>query len=400
VLTPAVIVLKAGSSGRPHPTLSSHQPAVRRLGKVKNRLENCFGARNKAFHSESLAMHIKNFRNLPIKTALMVDLAVLTAIQGILTIFQAPIFAKLTVILLILMIAISQAIRELSDNGGHEPADHGERRQGTGPALDGRELRVRSALRTEGPLPTFAALNPFGDLIEIRPWRNSDGNEMLQRYAPRDVDNQLDRQLRKTGRVLIVGSPISGVSRTVYELASRRSTQYLVFAPNFAHGLQAETMQEVLHAGNLKQPVLLWLGNINKFTDDSVSVGLLKDFLAARTGSRIIATITSGLDYVTWVSSARRLADFFDEHCVVERQLTRAEIANAQEIYPDYDFSEGIAAPFTYVSSLMFKANAGNPRCGRSFCNGDCVIARAVVSIVIDWHATGTLRPLTKADLT
>jgi tetratricopeptide (TPR) repeat protein len=254
-------------------------------------------------------------------------------------------------------------------------------------------LRMWPALsvRDTDPHQIGVARSPKADAYR------KDGS-LIAPYVDRDVDTRrhdsADERLRRSGLILLIGVPASGVTRTAYQLARRAVPDAMVLAPSGPRGLKTAIDNDVLGLFAPRAQVLLWLDRIDKSGEDGPSVAMLRQLRKQSPGLRVIATIPSGDRYLRWVADNADVADEFGEPLTVERlPVSAAELQRAQSLYPELDFSEGIAAAFTTVSSLLQLMRAGNSNCDHDSCAGDCALTRAVVAVAMDWVGTGTPRP-------
>jgi hypothetical protein len=206
---------------------------------------------------------------------------------------------------------------------------------------------ARSALRI-WPAPEIADADP--ELLGITASRRISGSaddSTLTRYVPRDIDSKAAERLRSRGAVLLVGEPASGVTRTAYELALTDPTRRKVLAPRPTDGLRiAVTELEVLRRLAPPTRVLLWLDNIADHSTDGLNRSLLDQCREESLGLRVIATIRSP-DYQSWRARQPELATLFGDPVQIRRLPTPKEKNAAELLFPNIDFSQGIAAAFT-----------------------------------------------------
>jgi tetratricopeptide (TPR) repeat protein len=255
---------------------------------------------------------------------------------------------------------------------------------------------ARSALRI-WPAPEIADADP--ELLGITASRRISGSaddSTLTRYVPRDIDSKAAERLRSRGAVLLVGEPASGVTRTAYELALTDPTRRKVLAPRPTDGLRiAVTELEVLRRLAPPTRVLLWLDNIADHSTDGLNRSLLDQCREESLGLRVIATIRSP-DYQSWRARQPELATLFGDPVQIRRLPTPKEKNAAELLFPNIDFSQGIAAAFTGTGALLARRIGGNSTCPFEPPGGDCALSRALIDIAIGWYACGTPRPLTK----
>ena len=139
-------------------------------------------------------------------------------------------------------------------------------------------------------------------------------------------------------------------------------------------------------------PLLVWLDQIDRFSDEGLSPSMLRRCLGHASGSRVVATV-SAMAYETWCVEHRDLAEMFDE-VTLDRLPTQRELDLAAGAYANVDFTEGIGAAFTATGSLVNRMRAGNPNCPFEPVGGDCPLARPLVETVFAWTSTGTTRGL------
>lgn len=216
-------------------------------------------------------------------------------------------------------------------------------------------------------------------------------------YIRRDIDQEAALQLRANGRLLLVGEPGSGVTRTALHAAQSGEAKRSVLAPRAPNGLQ-NSLNELDVLSRLRPPtrLVLWLDKINEFAPNGVTVSLLKRCASASPRLRIVATISSML-YESWHAEQSELAAFFGDHIRVRRLPSAQELAAAERLYPGRDFSHGIGSAFTGAGSLLARLTGGNITCPFEPIGGDCALSRALMNVVFSWYASGTPRPLKKS---
>ena len=166
-------------------------------------------------------------------------------------------------------------------------------------------------------------------------------------YVPRAIDEKAALRLRERGFVLLVGEPASGVTRTAAELAQTAGSTRRVLAPRPPHGLR-RSVNELNVLDRLQPPVrlVLWLDRISDYLPDGVTVPLLQRCQEASPRLRIVATIGS-TRYLRWQTEQPELAAWFGDPVHLKRLPTPRERDAADDLYPDRDFTHGVAAAFT-----------------------------------------------------
>ena len=215
-------------------------------------------------------------------------------------------------------------------------------------------------------------------------------------YIARDKDAEVPVKLRAQGRLLLVGDPGSGVTRTAYEAACASGDERVVVAPIAPDG-PSKVFTLGLPARMPGARVVLWLDRIDAYSLAGLTPQLLGDLRGEWPGLRVIATI-SPLAYADWSSTNPRLAAEFDV-VRLERVPSAREREDAAAAFGDLDVSHGIGAAFTGLGALLARYTTGDVACPFEPPGSTCEISRAVVAAAAAWWGTGTTRPLTRGIL-
>ncbi len=255
---------------------------------------------------------------------------------------------------------------------------------------------VEACLRTSWPPPVVKDISPFDIGV-----RRSGLAERASRtpgtlpYVARDVDERAKQRLQRSGLLLLIGEPASGVTRTAYELALARVPSFRMIAPLPPDGLRrAFGDLDLLSRNDLEGSFVLWLDRIHDFGKSGVTVSMLRRCRKGFPGTRFIATVPSGIEYTQWATDNPEVAQEFGDPVVVPRLPSPREKEEAQAAYRGVDFSEGIAAGFKAITALLIRLNAGYDSCPYEPAGGMCDLARSVVTTAIQWTGTGTPRGL------
>jgi tetratricopeptide (TPR) repeat protein len=252
------------------------------------------------------------------------------------------------------------------------------------------------------PLPRIDEVDPIKDLSVAR-------SQLAQSYTvdgmshppyvERDVDRIARVRLQRLGSVLLIGAPISGVTRSAYELALSTSRRVLV--PKTPEGLVTALCDlDVLSAIPSEATLLLWLDRVDKFTEAGLTAAMLARCQAHLPGLRVVSTISSP-EYSTWAAENRLVAEAFGEHVrTLKRKLSPTELERAEAAYPGLDFAEGIAGTFTVAATLLRRLHGGNDQCPYEPDGDDCAFSRAIVEAAAEWASTDIGAPLPAHQLT
>lgn len=246
------------------------------------------------------------------------------------------------------------------------------------------------------PLPGLDEIDPIRDMGVARSElaeQSAGVGGSLAPYVERDIDRIARERLRSQGAVLLIGAPLSGVTRTAYQLAL--STPRRILIPKAPEALTIALRDlDVLSAVPPTTPLLLWLDRIDTFTEAGLTAAMLARCQEHAQGFRIVATISS-LEYNTWVANNPSFAEVFGRHVgTLSRKLSSEEFERAECAYPGIDFGEGIGAAFTLAATLLKRMHGGNGNCAFEHAGDDCAVARVIVDIVLDWDRTDIGVPL------
>lgn len=247
------------------------------------------------------------------------------------------------------------------------------------------------------PLPRIGDVDPYTQLGVARSHlagQRAADREDAGTYIGRDIDPAAKRQLQASGFVLFLGAPASGVTRTAYQLALTVPTSPMVFAAVVPHGVSTALSElDVLSRPELRVNLLLWLDRIETFTKHGLTATMLRSFGRRSPGLRVVATISTN-HYEVWAAENPALAEVFGDPVPLARLLSAHEAARAEVAYPEVDFSEGIAPAFTNTTTLLRRLRGGNHECPYDPAADQCVLARAIVEIALEWACTDIERPL------
>jgi tetratricopeptide (TPR) repeat protein len=335
-------------------------------------------------------------RSLPRTTVLAVCVALAALVVTVMSLLDAPTWARIVAAVLVFGLALaSEADKRYAARVEKEGKEQAELE-----AAQEKEKKwlqkARSALRI-WPAPEISEADP--ERLGITPARlispSTDGSTLTQ-YVPRAIDHKAAERLRSRGAVLLVGEPASGVTRTAYELGMADPTPRKVLAPRPTEGLRVAVNElEVLSRLAPPTRLLLWLDNIVDHSTDGLNRSLLDRCRDESPRLRMVATIRSP-DYQSWRSRQPDLAALFGDPVHVSRLPSPKERQAAELMFPEVDFSQGIAAAFTGTGALLARRIGGNSTCPFEPPGGDCSLSRALIDIAIGWYACGTPRPLTK----
>lgn len=328
-----------------------------------------------------------------LKAALLVGLLplVLGAVFGILSILGAPRWAQLVALAGVVIVGIPPLVRELRGIVATEREDDAAKAAETVKQKADWERRVRAAIRW--PLVPLSQMDPFDDL-GVGKSKLADlfrGEERLAPFVRREAHQALAGQLQASGRLLIVGEPASGMTRTAYEVARDDGVDRLVLVPRSWAGL-LEAVEDLDILSRIHRPVLLWLDRIDNLVDDGRLADAIKKVQKHASGSRVIATIPRG-PYRIWSVEHHAVAEILDPF-PLPRRPTQRERERAEAAYPDVDFSYGVAAASTAAAELLDRKRLGYGECPHEPADHRCSVAKSLVDLSLEWVETGTTRPL------
>jgi tetratricopeptide (TPR) repeat protein len=343
----------------------------------------------------SMSSVVTRLRKLPRTTVFAVCGALLALVLTLMSLLDAPTWARIVGAVSVLGLALA------SEADKHRTArlEKVGKEQAVREAAEEKERKwvreARSALRI-WPAPEIADADP--ELLGITPSRwisHSADDPTLTRYVPRAIDSKTAERLRSRGAVLLVGEPASGMTRTAYELALADPTRRNVLAPRPTDGLRIAVNELEVLSRLTPTRLLLWLDDIADHSTDGLNRALLDQCKEESPRLRVIATIRAP-EYQSWRGRQPEVAAFFGDPLHVRRLPTPEEKKAAELLFPDIDFSQGIAAAFTGTGALLDRRIGGNSTCPFEPPEGDCPLSRALIDIAIGWYACGTPRPLTK----
>ena len=333
-------------------------------------------------------------RRWPTAVVLAVCAIVLAAVQGLLGLLEAAVWVKALALVLVAGTAVGVQLENMrasaakvreADLLARAAADQAEERW----------VRRASAALMSWPCQPLAEIDPSELGVKRSALANLPDDTIgdLPRYIPRDQDRVAEERLRERGLLLLVGAPGSGVSRTALEVARSDPTTRVAVVPQPPKGLKEADDLDALSRLGPPRRLLVWVDRIDEHAPNGITAKLLRRWRERSPGLRVIATIPTNR-YETWQAERHELAQEFGDPVWLDRLATADEISRALEVYPGVDFSEGIAAAFTALQSLKTRWVAGYSDCPHDPPGSDCVVARAVVPVAVDWVNTGTLRPL------
>jgi tetratricopeptide (TPR) repeat protein len=359
---------------------------------------------------------LRNLRAQP-RAAVLVFCGILAAsLQAILGLLEAPPGARVGAVLLVAALAVASELDKASARRQQQYAADLQ-------AQEAREAHETDWLRRAHgcfriwPPPQMDGVDPI-DLGVVRSQLallHTPSGESSPPYVGRDVDDLARKRLRQRGRLLIVGAPASGVTRTAYEVSLRTgdraatpqsggSAPYpdarivLVPQPPLGFKTALDDLDLPSHLDQSRSP-LLWLDDLDAFAPDGLTATMLTRFVKRFPGCRVVATIST-TSYRLWVAEQSDVAEWFGNPVTLMRLPSVDELRAAEATYPEVDFSEGIAAAFTSARALLVRQHAGDADCPYEPIGGDCQLAREVVSLALAWTCTGTKRPLPISRLT
>lgn len=331
---------------------------------------------------------------------LAVVAAVATAAASVLGLLEAPVWARLVVVLVIAGIAVVIALeKERGDRRGRKETEEQHRR-----AEEAAESKWQIAVQDclLWPPPKIGDVNPYKEL-GVAPSQLAEhftaAGQLVAPYVSRDIDRAAAKRLQSQGFLLLIGAPASGVTRTAYQLALTVPTSPALIVPLRPDGLTAALSGlDVLSRLSSRTPLMLWLDRVDKLSEAGLTAAQVRRCGEHSPGLRVIATISSNR-YEVWASENPSLSNAFGDPVNLNRVPSEAELDRAEAVYPGVDFSEGIAAAMTVNAALLKRLHGGNHSCGSERAGEDCALARAIVEITSEWVSTDVGRPLPVAEL-
>jgi tetratricopeptide (TPR) repeat protein len=334
------------------------------------------------------------FRTLPVGSALALGIVLLGATQAVLGELEAPLWSRVASAVLIALVSIASELDKLHTRHVEKVEEERLRREAE-EAAEAKWLRdARDALRI-WPAP------PVGDVdqhtLGVARWERPPPDAPpgeIGPYIRRDIDQRAIKRLRAQGALLLLGAPASGVTRTAYEVAKAEDTTRMVLAPEAPLGPKRALVDlDVLSRLAPPNRLVLWLDRVDRFREGGLTAAMLRDCQERSPGLRVVASIAT-TRYEIWAADEPELAGMFGEPVRLERLATPGERERATRLYPEMDFSEGIAAAFTATGALLVRLRAGDSNCRFEPADSDCALAQTVVQVAISWAGTGTPRPL------
>jgi tetratricopeptide (TPR) repeat protein len=325
---------------------------------------------------------------------------VAAAIQAVLALLEAPTGVRVGGAVVVAMLALALELDKLSTRRREHREVEQQAEQSREAARAEWLRKVRSWFRVwPPPRMDEVDLHDLGVARSALADRYAQPGDALPPYIVRDVDATARERLRAQGLLLIVGAPASGSTRTAYEAARADPSARVVVAPQAPNGLRSALDDpDVRPELEAQRRILLWLDRVDTFAGGGLTAAMLRDFRERSPGLRVVATIPMK-EYRSWATEESDVADGFGDPLILEREPSEKELGRADAAYPGVDFRQGIAAAFTAVGALLVRLRGGDPDCPFDPEGADCSIARAVVAVAIDWAGTGSLRPLTIANL-
>lgn len=334
-------------------------------------------------------------RTLPASMVLGVAAAIVAAAATVLTALQGPLWARLLLAGVACVLAIAALIDKYrTDTRTKNAAAENKRREQVAAEAKWQQ-QVKQCLLW--PAPEIRQIDPYGQLGVARSALADSyaaGGETVALYVERDIDRKARKHLQSDGSVLLVGTPASGVTRTAYQLAANVPTSPIVLVPQVPQGLATALGDlDVLTRLPPGKPLLLWLDRIDMLTMGGLTAAMLERCRERSPGLRIVATISSN-QYEVWATENPCIAEIFGDAIVLERLPSTGELERAEAAYPGVGFSQGVAAAFTAMASLLKRLKGGDNSCPYETKGDDCALARAVVEVVLEWARTDVDRPL------
>jgi tetratricopeptide (TPR) repeat protein len=322
--------------------------------------------------------------------------ALATLSAAVLAILQTPTWLRISTA--VLSFALALAIEVNKEVGRRRDETEARTLSAVNEDLSEQSWRksIESALHF-WPLPTVPEANPYAlgvtrsdvarRVTQLQPLA-------LPPYVARDVEQRCRELLRRTGSLLIVGAPGSGVTRTAYELARGLPARTLLLAPQCPEGLRAALDDlNALSRVSRTSSLLLWLDRIDEFSRFGLTSEMIRRVGRANPGLRVIATISS-VAFPAWDRSYPDISGAFADTVFLDRALSERERDDAQLAYPDLDLAYGLAPGLTSKAALLRQIRGGNSMCPFDSEGEDCQAVRILLGVLGRWAATGTRRPL------
>lgn len=181
-------------------------------------------------------------------------------------------------------------------------------------------------------------------------------------YIQRDVDAELDRLLRDSFFVVLIGPSKAGKSRTAFEAISRVFPRRALIAPELP-GFDREGLAEAVASfiASSDEGVVVWLDDLQEYLKAKAVAP--HDLNAWRNSPQevvVVATIRAG------ELSALRGTDLEVERVVdlakavaLSSSLSPREREDATAVYPDEDFRDGIGVHFVAGQRLVERLVSG-----------------------------------------
>lgn len=215
-------------------------------------------------------------------------------------------------------------------------------------------------------------------------------------YVSRDVDADLDRFMRDTPFVAVVGPSKAGKSRTAFEALIRVFPQRLLLAPELP-GFQREGMAKAIsnYIDEAPEGVIVWLDDLQEFLRTrSVATQDVNAWREAYPKVVVIATIRDGeLAALRGVESlGADIERIIDQAKIVPlgSNLSAQELRDAAAAYPDEDFSDGLGVHLVAGQQLVERfvtAREAHP------------LGYAITAAAIDRRRAGVVTPATRDEL-
>jgi tetratricopeptide (TPR) repeat protein len=328
-------------------------------------------------------------RSLPSGLAFGVALGVGGGVVTALAALDAPAWSRIFAALVVALCYVGNEVAKAREKGRTAARERAENA-----AVEEQRLRAleRCVL---WPAPAVQDVEPISQLgvASSALGRNYvSGDQKIAPYVQRDIDREVSARLRSGGMVLLIGAPASGVTRTAYEATLRVAGSPLLLAPITSDGLsEALNDLDALALLEPKTSLVLWLDHVDSFTD--LKPELLYRLQRRSPGLRMIATIASAR-YESWSATRKPLATAFGDPVRLERLPSDAELQRAADVYPEIDFTEGIAATFAATAALLAKKRGGFHGCPWEAPGDECALAQAVVGVAVEWSATDIEHPI------
>ncbi|BBX71404.1 hypothetical protein MPSYJ_48650 [Mycolicibacterium psychrotolerans] len=334
-------------------------------------------------------------RRLPAGTVLGIGAAVAAAAYTVLTLLEAPLWSRLLATIVVAGVGAAVALEKLGTDRRAMKASEAQKRREEA-AEEAKWLQaVQDCLLW--PLPKIRDVDPYEQLGVGRSRiaeRYTAGGEGVAPYVDRDIDKVARKRLQSDGVVLLVGTPVSGVTRTAYQLALTVPTSPRVLVPLAPRGLTTAVGDlDVLSRVAPGTALLLWLDRVDTFTEEGLTAAMLRRCREGAPGLRIVATISS-IQYEVWATKNPSVVEAFGDPVLLERLPSATELGRAAAAYPGVDFSDGIGAAFTVAATLLKRLRGGDHSCPYEPVGDDCALARVTVEIVLEWTCTDIGRPL------